>query len=313
VTAAIMALLLLVADPEPGRQPVTAKATVSKTEVPIGEAFEVRVEVAGPPGTTWTFPAETGDESVELRIEPDAIPLEPGAAQPTTRRYRAAAFAIDEVRVPSIAISYRTPDGSSGEARTEPIPLRVLSVLPKDPKQQALADVRPPVALAVGWPFWVAVTGALALAAGAAFFVVGRRRRRRSAEAPRAAEVPPDAEALASLARLEASGLLASDDLRAFYIDLSEVVKRYLERRLAAPVLEMTSSETAVFLRDHPKARDVAALVRDLTTAADRVKFARGRGLQDEARRHLREARSAVQTVEQRLAPPPSPQARSAA
>jgi hypothetical protein len=313
MTATAMALWLLVADPAPGAEPITAQATASKADVSLGEAFEVRIEVTGPPGTSWTFPAQAGDDSVELRIEPEAPQATPGAAPPSARRYRAAAFALNEVRVPSIAVSYRTPDGSSGEVRTEPLPLRVLSVLPKDAKQQVLADVRGPVALSAGWPFWAAVAGALALAGGVALVFFTKKRQRRGAQAPRVTKVSPDAEALAALARLEASGLLASNDLRGYYIDLAEIVKRYLERRLAAPVLEMTSSEMMAFLRDHPMARDVAAPVRDLAGAADRVKFARGSALEDEARRHLHGARSAVQTIEQRLAPPPSPETRSAA
>ena len=313
MTATATALWLLIAAPAPGPEPVTAKATASKAEVSLGEAFEVRVAVAGPAGTSWTFAAQTGDDNVELRLEPEAPLADPGANPPSARRYRATAYALDDVRVPPIAVLYRAPDGSSGEVRTEPLPLRVLSVLPKDPKQQSLSDVRGPVALSVGWQFWAALAGALTLLGGAALMVSRRRRRRRGAAPAPVSEVPPEAEALSALARLEASGLLAASDLRAFYIDLTEIVKRYLERRLAAPVLEMTSSEVAVFLRDHPKAREVAAPVRELTTAADRVKFARGRALEDEARQHLRRARSTVQTVEERFVSVPSPDVKSAA
>jgi hypothetical protein len=313
VTATAAALWLLVAAPAPGTEPVTATATTSKAEVSLGEAFEVRVTVAGPAETTWTFPAEAGDDGVELRLEPEAPLADPAASPPSARRYRATAYVLDEARVPSIAIRYRAPNGSTGEVRTEPLPLRVMSVLPKDPKQQVLSDVRGPMALSIGWPFWTALVGASALLGGVILTVLRRRTRRRGPAPATVAEVPPESEALSALARLEASGLLGANDLRAFYIDLTEIVKRYLERRLAAPVLEMTSSEMAAFLRDHPKARDLAAPIRDLTTAADCVKFARGRAVEDEARQHLRRARTTVQTVEERCKPVPSPDARSAA
>jgi LPXTG-motif cell wall-anchored protein len=311
MTAAATVLWLLIAPSAAG--PVTARATASRAEVSLGEAFEVRVAVAGPAGTTWTFPDQAGDDSVELRLEPEAPLADPGTAPPSSRRYRATAYVLDDARVPPIAVRYRAPDGSSGEVRTEPLSLRVLSVLPKDPKQQGLSDVRGPVALSIGWQFWAALVGIVALLGGAILMLLRRRRRRRGPAPATGPEVPPETEALSALARLEASGLLAADDLRAFYIDLTEIVKRYLERRLAAPVLEMTSSEMAALLRDHPKARDVAAPVRDLTAAADRVKFAHGRALEDEARQHLSQARSAVQTVEERCKPVPSRDARSAA
>jgi hypothetical protein len=113
----------------------------------------------------------------------------------------------------------------------------------------------------------------------------------------------PDAEALQALDRLAGAGLVERADYRAYYIALAEIAKRYLERRLGAPVLEMTSAEMASFLRDHPAASSFATSVRDLAGAADRVKFARGAGLEDEARRHLESARALVRGIEDKLRP----------
>jgi hypothetical protein len=59
----------------------------------------------------------------------------------------------------------------------------------------------------------------------------------------------------------------------------------------------------ASFLRDHPAASPFATAVRDLSGAADRVKFARGAGLEDEARRHLEAARALVRGIEDKLRP----------
>jgi hypothetical protein len=110
-------------------------------------------------------------------------------------------------------------------------------------------------------------------------------------------------EALAALERLAASGLVERADYRGYYIALAEIAKRYLERRLGAPVLEMTSSEMAAFLRDHPQGGPFASTVREMAWAADQVKFARGTGMEHEARRHLDAARGLVRGLEQRLRP----------
>jgi hypothetical protein len=110
-------------------------------------------------------------------------------------------------------------------------------------------------------------------------------------------------EALAALERLATASLVERGDYRAFYIVLSDVAKRYLERRLGAPVLEMTSAEMTAYLRDHPHGSPYATALRELAGAADRIKFARGDGLQDEARRHLDGVRMVVQGIEERLRP----------
>jgi hypothetical protein len=166
MTPALLALLLLAADAPP-----RAKATASKTELRVGETFTVEVAATGPPGATFEFASEAGNESVELR----APTLPPGASPPPpgVHRYEAMALALGDVELPALTVPYRLADGSTGSVATEPIRLRVESVLPKDPKQQKLADIRGPMPLAIGRPFWMRCGGSSAAA-------VPRRPRHRS-------------------------------------------------------------------------------------------------------------------------------------
>jgi len=307
VRAAAVLLLLALAPAAAalGADAPRVAASAARTEVGVGESFTVEVTANGPAGTEWTFPAETGNESVELRTPPLPPGAGPEAAPPAVHRYQATAFALSDVAVPAITVKYRLPDGTAGEASTAPIPLRIVSVLPKDPAQQQLADIRGPLALRIGLAFWAALAAVVLLLAGLALWLV-RRRRPVAAPAVAAPEETPEAQAQRALDALAASDLLARGELRAYYIALTEIAKRYLERRLDAPVLEMTSSETVGFLRAHPALHDVAFAVRDLTNAADRVKFARGLAAAEEGQRHLGMVRQLVETVEQRLRPAPA-------
>ena len=65
------------------------------------------------------------------------------------------------------------------------------------------------------------------------------------------------------------------------------IAKRYLERRLGAPVLEMTRPRRSPSCAATRTAATSLPVVRDLAEAADRVKFAKGQGLAPEAERHL--------------------------
>ncbi|HSD26817.1 MAG TPA: hypothetical protein VLL75_05895, partial [Vicinamibacteria bacterium] len=225
-------------------------------------------------------------------------------AEPGTHRYEAAVFALGEAEIPPIPVRYRLPDGREGQASSAPVPLKVVSVLPKDPQEQKLADIRGPQAVGIGRAFWIGLVVALGLVAAVVLWFF---RRRRKAEAPGAVpvpDVPADAEALRALAALEASGLLARGEYRAFYIRLTAVTKRYLERRLGAPVLEMTTAETLAFLRGHRHGGDLLGMVRDLAEAADHIKFAGGQGVAEEAARHLDAVRALVPALEAKLRPP---------
>jgi cbb3-type cytochrome oxidase subunit 3 len=281
--------------------PVGVTATASKAEVTVGEPFEIVLEATGPAGTEYTFAGEAQADALELRTK--ALGSEAPAPAPGTHRYDAVVFALGELQIPGIPVRYRLADGTSGEAASAPIPLKVVSLIPKDEADPKLADIRGPASLGIGRAFWIALALLLLLLAALTAWLLRRRRR---ADAPAAAPVPeiaPDEEALAALEALAREGLPAKGELRPFYIRLSAIAKRYLERRLGAPVLEMTSSETVGFLRAHPHGGELLPVIRDLAEQADRVKFARGEGVVPEAERHLASARALVPALEARLRP----------
>jgi hypothetical protein len=280
-------------------QPVSVNARATSIEVSVGQRFTVTLEASGPAGTTWTFPAEAGDEKVALRA----------AGQPAGSGafiYEAAAFSLGEVAVPAVAVRYRLADGTEGEARSEPIPLQIVSLLPKEESERALADIRGPVKLPLGTFFWGGLATAAVLLA-LAVVVLRRRRRPRPTVTPAHPDVPPDVEALAALDALTASELISAADLKPFYVVLAEIAKRYLERRLDAPVLEMTTTEAMAFLRENGVARELAPSLRDLMLAADQIKFARGHSERVTAERHVAAVRAMVTLLEARLRPAAAP------
>ncbi len=276
----------------PAAAEVTATAQAEKTDVTVGERFTVDVRLDGPAGTVWTCPERAGDDRVALWAAPEA--------PPGTCRYLASVFALGDAAVPPVEVGYRLPGGEEGTATTAAVPVKVASLLGGDgaPAEQ-LDDVRAPVEVPLPAWFWI-VLGTLAAAVAAGLWALLRRRRR-----PAATEagpvVSPDAEALAALDRLAASDLLERGELKPYYVRLTAAAKVYLGRRLEAPVPEMTSAETAAFLRAHPVGRDHLATMRELTGAADLVKFARGSAAAEDARRQLEAVRGMVAAVEERL------------
>jgi hypothetical protein len=287
----------------------TLSASAAKTELALGETFVVEAKGSAPAGATWLFPEESGSEAVPLRA--DRSPA--GAAVSGTQRYQATVLDVGDVSVEPIEARCRLTTGEELLARSEPIRLRVHSVLSKEPSEQKLADVRPPLPLAVGRAFWI---GLSALALVSALLVLWLWRRHRQprpdglAEAQRV--VSPEAEAHAALALLQQAGHVERGELREFYIALAQVVKRYLERRLAAPVLEMTSSELVAHLRREGRPADWITVVRELTASADQVKFASLAGQSEDARRHLQAAGALVEAVARALAPASSGPGRAA-
>lgn len=301
LAAALLATTAL-AGPGPavaqGTVAVTVTARASSTEVSVGQQFTVAADVSGPAGATYTFPASAGDGKVEVRLAPPPADAPP---PPNRRTYLATAFVLEDAAVPPHTVSYRLPDGAIGTATSQAIPLHIVSLLSKDPEGQKPADIRPPVQIPIGAPFYVACGVAAALIAALVVLLLRRRRHPADVEIPSVPPLPPDVEALSVLERLAASGLLEEERFKEFYVTLAETTKRYLERRLGAAVLEMTSSETIAFLRDHDNGWELLPAVRDLVHTADFVKFARGAAAVETGKRHMAAVRGMVRSLEARL------------
>jgi hypothetical protein len=293
-----MMVALAEAAQAPDASGVRIQARASAAEVTVGQSFTLEVTAEGPAGTTWTFPERPGTEQVDLELVP-AAPDTP--AKPGTATYRGAVFALGEAQVPAIAVRYTLPGGQSSTASSAPVALRIASVIPKSETEPRPADLRPPVKLPIGTAFWVALGLAVVAIAGLVAWLVRRRRKPVETAAPAVPEVPPEVEARAALDHLAASGLVEREEYRTFYIELAVIAKRYLERRLGEPVLEMTSVEVASLLRDHPLAGPHLPVMRDLMSAADWVKFAHGSAQAEAARRHLASACGIVAAVEETL------------
>ena len=296
-----------VAESEDSAVRLTARAL--KTEVTVGEPFEVGVEATGPAGATYTFPPEAAGESTELRSLARQSPPtgETPAPWPANQhRYEARVFALGDVALPALLVRYRLADGTEGEASAAGPTVKVGSLLPKDAQEQGIADIVGPVRVGVAPVFWATLT-LVVLLASAILWWLWRRSRRKAplrATAPEP-ERPPAEEALRALDRLARADHFARGDGRGYYIDLSLIAKRYLERRLSAPVVEMTSAEMLAHLRDSPHAADLLTPMRDLALAADQVKFARGEALREEGERHLAAVRTLVKRLEEKLRPKP--------
>ena len=198
------------------------------------------------------------------------------------------------LRIDPIAVTFtdRREKGSNRPEtiETEPLSIEVTSVL--GDKTPSLGDVRPsaaPVPLESSSLAWLWAIAALALA-----FVAAKMWRRRGT-APRrvpAVKILTPAElANAELDELAASGLAATD-IKEFYIRLTAIVRRYIERTTGIRAPEQTTEE---FLREISRTKrfgmDVAARLRDFLESADLVKFAAHRPNTDDADESVRRAR----------------------
>jgi hypothetical protein len=196
-----------------------------------------------------------------------------------TRTYVLEPFLSGEYTIPAMKVAFWKHDAAQDrhELETEPLTLKVRSLLPEAAAGLKIHDVLPPVPLPrrpVPWT-WVAL--AVAVLAALAAAVVLRRRRR--AEPQAAARIPPAHEiAFGELQALVAEKLAEQGEIKRFYQRLSDILRRYIERRFGLHAPEQTTEEFLAALHAAPAfPAQYRSLLAAFMNHCDLVKFAEHR------------------------------------
>lgn len=261
----------------------TAASAPAPGEVPV----ELSLRPAGPPtsGTPWTVEAE-------VRIAPGASAEGPEIPQPLgdwavmdvvrgetalrdgrqvrTDRLTLLTFLDGDREVPSLVMRFRLPDGRAGEYRSAPLAVKVAAG-----DAGTLRDLKPPVGFFPWLLLLLTLAGLAALAGGGVWFA--RRKKWLGPLVPPPPPVPPEVSARQRLEVLRDSGLLAAGEVKAFYSELSDILRRYLEGRFGVTALDRTTQELMRELRTAGVARTDQAAVRTVLDHADLAKFAKFR------------------------------------
>jgi len=141
-----------------------------------------------------------------------------------------------------------------------------------------LRDIKPPVFFGSGRvPFIKILTIIILLAALTALALYLYRKFIKRGEGEAAVPVkPPHVKAYEALEALKARGLISAGRIKEYYVELSNIVRYYIEERFTIKAPEMTTEEFLFALKDsgtlsgsHKK------VLKEFLTMCDIVKFAR--------------------------------------
>jgi hypothetical protein len=307
--------------------PVKATVQVWPTQPTLGDPLWLRLTVESAPGASATLPVDidalgrfgvTGwDKSESRRADGGLVQIRNyELALPSSGKHRIPPLRLELVdnRTPSPTPTPTptptpsptpSPSPTPIELLTEEIPIDVAPVLAAKTNAElraARGALDPQLGRRPWWPF-AAGAAALLVAATAGLVLLRRLRERRSEQA----RISAYDEAIARLAALEAAGAPDADRADAWFVELSMIVRRYLEGRFALRAPELTTEE---FLNEARRAGELTPAHRDQLTSflerCDRVKFAGYRPDEGESLATLRAARSFVDDTRAVAAPPPA-------
>lgn len=270
----------LAASPPEGEAPpawqpegVAVEASAGPTRVTVGDRILYTLVISVPKGLEVTPPAlgqKIGDFHIREMGREQAARKE--GKEEHRFLYDLRVYETGEKLIPPLAIAVRDDKGRATEVDGGSISVAVESVLDVDPKD--IKDIKPPLALAYIPVALLAWLGAGAALAVVAVILVARRRRPKEERKP--PPPPPHVIAYDELRRLLGMNLIARGLVMEYYVRISWIVRRYIERRFGLRAPERTTEE---FLAEAAASGrlDVRArtLVGDFLEKCDMVKFAK--------------------------------------
>jgi hypothetical protein len=292
-----LVLTLLLLAQLPGHPALTTRVA-SRGRLTVGDPFEVVLTLARSDSSQVIGPLA---DSMGVFLPAIRQPKAPHRTRggPDVHRLRLAAFKPGRHRLPVFRFLVRT--GSRVDTlRSDSAAVTVASVLPRERKD--INDLKPAETFPNLW-LWI-VPGILLLAAGLVYAGSRLIRRFRRIRELAAGPLPPWEQALAALDELPWQEWLAAGQFKRFYYALSQVLKRYIERRFEFNAVEQTTTEILASMRSHrtPMRDEVGSFL----TRSDFVKYAKTVPPDEEARSAIAQVRDFVLNTRP-SAPVPAP------
>jgi len=266
----------------------------------VGDPIELTVRLVVPADAeVRSFAPDEGLAALHIldrTVEP-TLQRENGR-QEQVLRFRVAAYDLQGIEVPELQATVVEAGGEETTVSSQPLSITIASVLAGDDSEPA--DIKSPAFMPVSliWP-WLLL--ALVLLAAAAWYLWRRRRTEGEevAAAPAAPPQPAHVVAYAELERLLSSGMLERGGLKEFYIELAEILKRYLEARVGIDTFERTTNEILEALRAGRVSIKVKTVTAEFFVACDMVKFAKYHATADETRSTVERAYRIIDETKQ--------------
>ena len=248
----------------------TVDLATPSSSVVLGEPITVQATAALEAGASLALDLQSSTTDSFAITE---VREAPGPGTPDRRRFEVQLIPLDVGRCAFPL--YWTVTGA-GSTRTVTATLRLeVREPPEAAKAQDVKDIKPPrAARPLLWPFLLMA----ALVAAAWYWGTWRKRRQGAAAAaagPPPDSRPPEVIAESEFARLEGSGLWEEGRHKEFYGGLTDILRRYLERRCAFPATRETTTEIQRRLRGRDFDRQLLTVFKELFDRADLVKFSK--------------------------------------
>ena len=185
-------------------------------------------------------------------------------------------FTTGEYIIPPLPIEYRLSDSTMKTISSDPIKINIKSMIAEGSSVDTMQfrDLKPQISMETGLSDWtiVLIIAFVLLAVGAS---IGWWLKRSKGDEEYIDPRPAWEIAFAELAELKDKDLLGQGDLKPFYFELTEIMRRYLSKKFEFDAIELTTSEIDDYFRELEYEASYIDGLRQFMEHANLVKFAK--------------------------------------
>ncbi|MBX7150672.1 hypothetical protein K1X84_03460 [bacterium] len=270
-------------------QTVTVKVDVDRDSIGIGERIVYSITTEHPKNITLLGEAITDLTQFEIVQVQKHQPADQGALISEKTEYTITTFSVDTfiIRAPKIAFLL---GGDTLSAEGQPKLVFVTSVL-----DTAIKDIRPEKPLIAGKINWtmlvligVGLLLILTLIVYGAYRLYKRYQTKKNQHGQYISPVPlrsPEEIAIENLDAVRQKQWIERGEFKIFHIEVSNIIRLYIEQKFQMPALELPTSELITeFRRRRLRDDNYSALLRRFLEVCDLVKFAKYQASQHECK-----------------------------
>lgn len=229
----------------------------------LGEPVTLRLEL--------TLAGEAVPHFPELALNDPGVTLVSSHLEPLAVEYVLSFWNLGWTVLPVIPVKYVLPDGEERIIRTDSLSIMIVTILTGE--EWDIREIKSMVVISLTDPrfFWLRV-GLIFLLVIVIVFIWRRRQQIRLTHAREGAKIRPTVAARLALAQLKKAPYepkQAAD----YYLELSHILRQYMERRFLFRAMEMTTSEIKRVLPEELDNPSTAVLIGQLLEQSDLAKF----------------------------------------
>ena len=294
--AICIACVLLYVSPALSQEPkAQLKTSIDPTTVTIGDVVTVKLLVKHPETLKIAFPqvgTSLGEWTVRSSKRLPSSKLPDGNIEDGLE-LQVAAYKTGDLEVPAFNVEAVKASGEKEGLASEPIKVVVQSVLTG--KEDALKDLKPQAQLEADYKPFLFLLAALAAAVYLLYRLVRFFKDRKKTPVLKPERIQSAEEvAREAIERLLARKLVEQGQFKQFYLELSEIIKRFLGSELGVHSLERTTEEFTRDLRAVSVPSAQYRMIREFLEDCDLVKFAKYRPGPEEVEQIIGRSRSMI-------------------